>query len=445
MARFGIDHSCIQVSRHNSADLLVSILDWMLLSRSQAETTSPMVVGSSGLGGGLPETRPAEPQCVSTSSFAWKACHSISGLRPLPPPSSAGPAPCTSRLAVPGGGSQPMCSSCQPGQPTPWPSLSASGSRSLMLMLATIHRQRPSEPRRGMVYDVLLHVVSVEDMRRRGPNGRPLFFPFRFNLGAPDADQDVAPVPAPVRPRHSCSAEYWRPSQRDRSVEDHDGRGGRSLAPQRRSLFQRLRWPGERSCPRERSPRLELGESSRQGGRRHGRDRSLSPAARRSREQSLDHFLHRFSRRELAPDSNPGIGHSAQRGCKPAPPLQRDSPDSGSAGISVTASPSSTTPVVDQSLLCQPQSEDSPNRVDPMIQESTIVVSSVASPTACPRRIAPWSTTRPPCRCWTLPTKAGSLMLLTGLLCLIKRILRTLWNLSCRASPSLRCRRSWQL
>jgi hypothetical protein len=40
-----------------------------------------------------------------------------------------------------------------------------------------IHRQRPSEPKRGMVYEVLIHVVSVEDTRRHGIDGRPLFYP----------------------------------------------------------------------------------------------------------------------------------------------------------------------------------------------------------------------------------------------------------------------------
>jgi hypothetical protein len=50
-----------------------------------------------------------------------------------------------------------------------------------------------------MVYDVILHVLSIEDTRWRETDGRPLFFPFQLNLGAPDVDQAVAlaPVPAP--------------------------------------------------------------------------------------------------------------------------------------------------------------------------------------------------------------------------------------------------------
>jgi hypothetical protein len=62
-----------------------------------------------------------------------------------------------------------------------------------------VYRQRPSEPRRGMVYDVIIHIISVEDTRRCGPDGRPHFYPFCFTLGAADADQDVAPAPAPFR------------------------------------------------------------------------------------------------------------------------------------------------------------------------------------------------------------------------------------------------------
>jgi hypothetical protein len=76
-----------------------------------------------------------------------------------------------------------------------------------------IYRLRPTEPRRGMVYEVLIHVVSVEDTRRIGPDGRPLFYPFHFNLGVQDVDQEVAPAPGPTRnrvpARHSYSTEYW--------------------------------------------------------------------------------------------------------------------------------------------------------------------------------------------------------------------------------------------
>jgi hypothetical protein len=136
------------------------------------------------------------------------------------------------------------------------------------------------EPKRGMVYDVLVHILSVVVMRRHGPDGRPLFYPFHFNPGATNADQAVAPEPAPIEPqavavsgaeeqlprapappRNSCSAEYWRPHHRDHNNDDDDedggdGRGGRAFAPQRRSLFQRLRWPADKGRSRERSPWL---------------------------------------------------------------------------------------------------------------------------------------------------------------------------------------------
>jgi hypothetical protein len=115
--------------------------------------------------------------------------------------------------------------------------------------VVTIHRQCPSEPKRGMVYEVILHVLTIEDTRCHGPDGRPLFYLFRFNLGSADEDQSVAPAPAPWarnqvqgnkqrqerRPaRHSCSAEYWRPRSRsdDEDEDDPEGRGGRSFAPQ---------------------------------------------------------------------------------------------------------------------------------------------------------------------------------------------------------------------
>jgi hypothetical protein len=151
----------------------------------------------------------------------------------------------------------------------------------------TVHRQRPSEPKHGMVYDVILHVLSIEDTRRRGTDERPLFFPFQFNLGAPDVDQAVASAPAPrgcdmeqgddrhhAAARNSCLVEYRSPHHRshDEDDEDTDGRSGHSFAPQRRSLFQLLCWPSDKNQSRDRSPRMERGESSKQGGRYHGRD-----------------------------------------------------------------------------------------------------------------------------------------------------------------------------
>jgi hypothetical protein len=60
-----------------------------------------------------------------------------------------------------------------------------------------IHRQRPREPKRGMVYDVLIHLSSIEDSRRLDSDGRPLFYQLHFNLGATDADQSVVPALAP--------------------------------------------------------------------------------------------------------------------------------------------------------------------------------------------------------------------------------------------------------
>jgi hypothetical protein len=121
----------------------------------------------------------------------------------------------------------------------------------------TIHWQRLREPKRGMVYDVPSHIASIEDTRRHGENRRLLFYPFFFNLGSLDSDQAVTPAPAPQL--HESAAVH-----RDVAFHDKaDGQGGRSFAPRRRNLFQRLCWPTEKGCSRECSPRRENGESSR--------------------------------------------------------------------------------------------------------------------------------------------------------------------------------------
>jgi hypothetical protein len=72
------------------------------------------------------------------------------------------------------------------------PDRSSHGSPSV-----TIHRQRPLESKRGMVCEVILHILTIEDTRHHGPDGRLLFYPFCFSLGSTDEDQTVAPKPAP--------------------------------------------------------------------------------------------------------------------------------------------------------------------------------------------------------------------------------------------------------
>jgi hypothetical protein len=86
-----------------------------------------------------------------------------------------------------------------------------------------VHWQRPVEPKRGMIYDVLVHLLSIKDMRRCGPDGQTLFYSFHTTMGVADADQEVAPVPVMLRQeaargaeeqlhrvplRNPCSAEY---------------------------------------------------------------------------------------------------------------------------------------------------------------------------------------------------------------------------------------------
>jgi hypothetical protein len=135
--RFGVDQSCIQVSRHNPVNFLVLFWAGMCSRMLQGATVSLMVAGNSSSGGGLPEIRLTEQQCATMSSCAWKVFRSTSGRSPSLQQSSAGPAPCTSWRGALGRGKQQMCSRCHPGQPTPLPSLFASGSRLRTLTQAT--------------------------------------------------------------------------------------------------------------------------------------------------------------------------------------------------------------------------------------------------------------------------------------------------------------------
>jgi hypothetical protein len=237
-----------------------------------------------------------------------------------------------------------------------------------------------------MVYEVLIHVVSVEDTRTLGTDGRPLFYPFHFYLGAQDADQAVAPTPEPrdhggdpaVKPpmnralaRHSYSAEYCRTSHHydEDGDGEADGRGRRAFMPQHRSLFLRLRWPADKHRSRERSPRRGHGESSRHGGWRHGANRSPIPTARHMHECSLDRFLRHFQKidkKEAVRKTNPAAN------CKPASPKPSDSSGSGSLGTVVSPQLQpiievDTTSWLDRpNFLCTPQP-------DPMLQEASMV------------------------------------------------------------------------
>jgi hypothetical protein len=67
-------------------------------------------------------------------------------------------------------------------------------------------------------------------------------------------------------------------------------------------------------------------------GRRHGRDRSLSPGTRRSWERSLDRFLHHFQRKEPAQELDAVAKRLPSQNSKPLYADPQDSPDSGATG-----------------------------------------------------------------------------------------------------------------
>jgi hypothetical protein len=224
-----------------------------------------------------------------------------------------------------------------------------------------------------MIYDVLVHLLSIEDMRRCGPDGWLLFYSFHTTMGVADADQEVA---APLRQEAERGAEeqLHRAPPRNRSNEDDDDddvddRGGRAFAPQRRSLFQRLRWPSNKGHGREHSPRRSHGESSRHGGRRHDRERSLSPATHRSRECSLDRFNLYFNHQEKA-DEVDGDENAKKKGprrhCKPLHPSPWGKPGAGPAGAVCTP------PAGDELESRMPEEVSTFNPFDPMLQEAAL-------------------------------------------------------------------------
>jgi hypothetical protein len=224
----------------------------------------------------------------------------------------------------------------------------------------------------------LVHLLSIEDMRRCGPDGWLLFYSFHTTMGVADADQEVA---APLRQEAERRAEeqLHRAPPRNRSNEDDDAddRGGKAFAPQRRSLFQCLRWPSNKGHGREHSPRRSHGESSRHGGRRHDRERSLSPATHRSRECSLDRFNLYFNHQEKA-DEVDGDENAKKKGprrhCKPLHPSPWGKPGAGPARAVCTP------PAGDELESRMPEEVSTFNPFDPMLQEAAISMNKV--PTA---------------------------------------------------------------
>jgi hypothetical protein len=117
-----------------------------------------------------------------------------------------------------------------------------------------------------MVYDGLMNLSSVKDTRRLGPDGKPLFFPLHFSLGATDADQNVAPghalredqkssragmtvLAAPLL--HHGTLALWNTGGRAQAkMKTMNARGGGSFAPSWRSLIRWLCWPAEKGRPR---------------------------------------------------------------------------------------------------------------------------------------------------------------------------------------------------
>jgi hypothetical protein len=108
--------------------------------------------------------------------------------------------------------------------------------------------------------------------------------------------------------------------------------------------------------------------------RRHDRERSLSSVTRRSRERSLDHFIHRFNHREKA-DKVDGDEHAKKKGprghCKLLHPSSWGKPGAGSAGVVCTP------PASDEVESRMPEEVSTFNPFDPMLQEAAISANKV--------------------------------------------------------------------
>jgi hypothetical protein len=164
--------------------------------------------------------------------------------------------------------------------------------------------------------------------------------------------------------RLSTGGRTNRRSNRENN-EDEAGRGGRSSAPQRRGLFQRLRWPADKGRARERSPQREHAKSLRQGG---SLACSLSIAPCRSRERSLDRLLHRFRRRDARREKRREVGPSPAPNCKPVSPASSGSSSPSGNGVAVPPPPQPADELDVILSLCCPSGHDIPHP-DPMLQE----------------------------------------------------------------------------
>jgi hypothetical protein len=223
---FGLDRSCIQVSRYHLTDFLVSILDRDVFE----ELTGHVSFSYGGRQFHLHRWSPRDQATRAAMRYYLKIC--LEGLwsesfavAVIGRSGSIHYAEEHSRRRESTEVFELMAWSVDPTA-IPlrvWltvldPYRSSHGSPSV-----TIHMQCPLELKRGMMYEVILHILTIEDTRHHGADGRPLFYPFRFSLGSADKDQTIAPTPVlwvhsqgqggdqPLErlpARQSCSAEY---------------------------------------------------------------------------------------------------------------------------------------------------------------------------------------------------------------------------------------------
>lgn len=229
------------------------------------------------------------------------------------------------------------------------------------------------------MFEILIHLATVVDLERIDPYGLPVITQLDWVRGVADMaeahfrPEEVAPPPPPPRPaRNSCRAEFWQ-GQRDHlqvDEDDDEGRRDQTQMPPRRTLLQRLRWPGERGRSRDRSPRRHGEESSRQGRRQRQQDRSLSPATRRSRERSLERMMHRLNKTQEPEASK---NNSAAGNCSTTKFTKDNRPDETPPRTRTEQEGQDTESKITVMLLKGPQviAIQANMLPDPMVEEST--------------------------------------------------------------------------